>query len=278
MINTVNTKQQQLTNGYFIDGSGKELILIIGSCRSVPYLNYFSKWNEQNFNRFSIAFIDPFNWNYDLEDNRVNLEERINSLENDEIILSLLKSTTICIHEYYSNFGMFNFDKNAEKNIYQFGLNPEIDICIPNLNDRFIFFNDIIRFDSELRKKVMQDINVIGKLSEQTSGEIFYKGVQNLTKFFEVCKLSDIPEMVELFGSNFTKVRYFHNYNHVSKYFTLAIFEYINDKFLHLNLSKEFWEEISKQDMFGNSYTKLTEYDVKYYGFEWGEEIVPLSL
>lgn len=278
MINTVNTKMQQLTNGYFIDGSGKELILIIGSCRAVPYMNYFSKWNEQNGGRFSIAFIDPFNWNFDLNDNRINLEEKINSLETNEILLKLFKSTNICIHEHYSNFGMFNFDKHSEKNIYQFGLKPEIDICIPNFNDCFILSNDILKFDKAIRQKAEQDLNVIGKLSQSTEWDILTESQKGLQKFHKVCLFSDLPEMSYLFERKWLFKRFFHSYNHISKWFTLAIFELMNEKFLHLNFSKEFWEEISQEDMYANSYTKLTQLDIDYYGFDWGEEIAPLSL
>ena len=28
-----------------------------------------------------------------------------------------------------------------------------------------------------------------------------------------------------------------------------------------------------KEDMFANSFTPLTEYDIEWYGYEWGEEI-----
>lgn len=277
MINTVNTKSLQLAHGYFSIGSGNEIILIVGSCRSVPYAEYLHEWNKES-NRFTICFIDPFNWNYDLNDNRIDLHEKINSLETDERILNLLKNTKIIIHEYYSNFGMFNFEKSADKNIYQFGLAPEIDICIPNFNDNFILVNDILKFNQDLRKKVEQDLNVIGRVSKQTEWDIYQESHNGLEKFRNVCMLSDLPELLGIFTDQWDKFRFFHSYNHVSKYFTLAVFRLMNEKFLHLPITEEFWEEISQQDMFANSYTKLTDLDVKFYGFDWGEEIVPLNL
>ena len=221
MINTVNTKEQQLKNGYYSVGSGSELVLVIGSCRSVPYMNYFNKWNVQNNNRFTIFFIDPFNWHYDLQDNRVNIEEKINSLETDKAMLSLLKSAKYCIHEFYSNYGMFNFDKTENKNIYQFGLAPDVDICIPNWNNNFVLFGDIVSFDIDMRKKAISDYNVLGKLSEQTAKEIFAISKAGINKFYEVCNKSDMPEMKKIFEINYVYNRFFWTHNHVSKFFTM---------------------------------------------------------
>lgn len=275
-INTVNTKAQQLTNGYFKIGSGSEVILIIGSCRTVPYLNYLNIWNEQNGNRFTITFADPYNWCYDINDNRINLEEKINSLETDERLLDLFKSVKYFIHEYYVNFGLFNCDKNADKNIYQFGIKPEVDICIPNWNDCFVLVADIISFDSEVRKKVLADYNVLDKLSDQTIKELYIRSQNNIEKFYEVCMKSDVPEMKRHFQLNHIFNRFFWNSNHVSKDFTLAVFKFINEDYLHLELSESFWEEISEHDMYANNYTFLTDIDIQIYGYKWNEEVKSL--
>lgn len=276
-INTVNTKEQQLRQGYFKIGMGSEIILIIGSCRAVPYLNYLNLWNEQNGVRFTITFIDPFNFNYDDNDNRVDIEAKINSMEKDDFLLNLLSKTSIFIHEYYANFGMFNCDKKADKNIYQFGLKPGMDICIPNFNDNFILVGDIVKHDKTMRDLAIQDYNVIEKLSDQTYEAVYAISRQNVSKFLEVCKKSDIPEMGTYFVQNFTKKRFHWNSNHVSKHFTLFIFKFIMENTFGILLSKEFEEEISQHDMYANNYTPLTEYDMRAYGYEWKEFVVPLK-
>lgn len=279
MINTINTKAQQLANGYFSIGTGEETILVLGSCRSIPYMNYFSALNNEIGNPFTINFIDPFYFNWNQKDERVDYERAVSNCENDERLLSMLKSVDIFIHEYYNNAGMFNVIKDEyhnPKNIYQFGLNPKSDICIPNYNDRFILFGDIVTFDAEMRKKAMQDYNVVGALSDKTQKEIFEISQQNLNKFYEICWLSDVPETAGYFKNNFKKGRLFWTYNHVSKEFTYFIFVKLCEK-LGIELSEEFKKKIYNQpDMFANNYTFLTEYDVKWYGFEWGEEIKPL--
>lgn len=277
MINTVNTKNEQLSNGYFTVGSGEETILVLGSCRSIPYMNYFVALNNENGGRFTVNFTDPFYWNWSASGQRVDYEQALLECEKNHELVSMLGRVDIFIHEYYGNAGLFNCDKSAAKNIYQFGLNPKVDICIPNYNDRFVLFGDIVTFDIEMRKSAMQDMNVIGELSQQTQNIIFEISQQNLHKFYEICRLSDIPEMEEYFKDNFNRKRLFWTYNHVSKDFTYFIFVKMCNKFLGIDLSEGFMRNIYQMpDMFANNYTYLTEYDIKWYGFEWGEEIKQL--
>lgn len=276
MINTVNIKEQQLKNGFLTVGSGSEVMLIMGSCRVAPYVGYMDKWNSQNGNRFTIHTLDCFNWNWNINDERVDYLETLNGMETYLPLIEMLSKVDYFIHEWYANAGMFNCDKSGVKNIYQFGLTPKVDICIPSWNDVFVLVNDILNFDTEVRKKALQDINVIGRLSKLTEHEILGISQKNLQKFYDVCKKSDLPEMASYFCLYLPTQRFFHSYNHITKYFTLKVFELINDKFLHLPITKEYWNEISKHDMYANSYTKLTQLDIDHYGFDWGEEVVPL--
>lgn len=278
MIGTYAIKQQQLRNGFFQTGTGPFKILIQGSCRVAPLVDYFNQWNAQNGNQLTIYSIDPFNCNWNEKDERVDYEAALKKWETDQRMLGMLASCDCFIHEYYKHAGMFNVDKGEENNIYKYGMNAKIDICIPNFNDYFILVNDILAFDSEMRKKVLQDMNVLHKISDQTEKELFALSVKNLHKFFEVCLKSDIPEMQDHFQGYMQKIRFFHSYNHVSKFFTTFIFKRINENWLGLPVSNDFYHQIAKDDMFANSYTKLTKLDVKFYGFEWGEEIHPLAI
>lgn len=277
MIGTVEIKIDQLTNGTFKIGSGKEIILIMGSCRSVPYLNYLNEWNKES-NRFTIHYLDPHNWNWDLNNDIVDYHAEIEKQEQNKELLNILSSVDIFIHEYYKSYGMFNTIDDGEKNIYDFGLNPKIDICIPNFNDLFILFNDIVTFDSVINGKAKSDYKDSGKLSVHTIVDVLRVGQRNIEKFYSICDRSDIQEMKEYFKSNYQTTRLFWTSNHISKEFSLAIFRILNDKFLNLELSESFWNEISKEDIYANNYTYLTEYDKKYYCFEWNEELKSLSI
>lgn len=274
MINTVSIKSEQLTKGYFEIGSGKEKVLIMGSCRVAPYVEYLNEWNKVNGNRFTIYSLDPFNWCWNAKDERTDYDAALLRLETDKSLLTMLESVDIFIHEYYQNAGMFNVNKHENKNIYQFGMNPKQDICICNFNDYFILFKDIVSFDIDIRKRAIQDINVTGKLSEQIQKEIFDLGFRNLLKFYFVCTLSNMYEMEVYFRDNLIKKRLFHTYNHVNKNFTMAVFNLLDKKYLKLNLPENFYDD--KEDMFASNFTPLTEYDLKWWQFEWNEEVKPI--
>jgi hypothetical protein len=275
MINTYDIKKQQLEEGAFRVGGGKEAMLIMGSCRSVPYLNYMNEWNKTH-NRFTIYFIDPFNWNWDKKDNRVDYEEVLKRLESDKHILNILSNTKIFIHEYYKNFGMFNTRNDGDINIYEFGMKPEIDICIPNFNDHFIMVGDIYEFDTYLRSKIQIDMKMTGEISEETLQQMYVLSKSNIEKFYEVCRQSDVPEMEDYFRENFTKIRLFWTHNHIASGFTLFVLRTINDKFLKLDID---WNKIeSIEDMYANRYTFLTEYDMKFYNYTFKEEVKKFTI
>jgi len=263
MITTVSIKQQQLKTGYLKIGTGPDHVFIMGSCRVVNYVNYFAAMP-----RFTVYTLDPFNWNWNDKDERVDYMEAIGKQERNEDLLTMFKNCSIFIHEWYENAGMFNI-----KNIYSYGLKPEIDICIPNFNDLFILFKDIITFDTRLRAMAAQDFNVLGKLSEQTEGEILNIRGYNITKFYEVCGLSSMPEFGGYFMSLFTSNRFFWTYNHVSKLFTLSIFDIINRRWFDNKLTVDREHE----DIFANNYTRLTQYD-KLHGINWPEAAINLEL
>ena len=249
-------------------GTGSEGILIIGSCRAVPYLTYLKDWNEQNGNRFTIYFIDPFNWHWDLKNNRVDFDQAITMQESNKHLTGIcFPKCKIFIHEYYGNAGMFNTNKDAEKNIYQFGLNPEHDICLPNFNDVFILTREICQFDMECRKMAIQDYNVLGILSQATEMEIEKVREANLNKFYDICSKTSFPEFAQTFKNNYKSKRYFWTFNHVSKEFTQTLFVWICMK-LELNLDNY---KISQTDLYANNYAHLCEHDK---GYTWKNETI----
>jgi hypothetical protein len=274
MINTYNVKQAQLKYGSFKVGTGKEVILLIGSCRSVMYLNYLDKWNRENGNRFTIHHLDPFNWSFDANDKIIDLETRLKELETDENLLNIFKSTDIYLHEYYQHFGMFN-----SKVIKSFGLNPKLEVCIPNFNDLFILFNDLLTFDVELKTRAKEDLSKGTSLSQETQDIMKSKGEAAIEKFYEVCRLSDLPEMELYFKAVHKSIRLFWSYNHVSRDFNLQCFKLMNEKFLKLHLTADYWNEISNwPDMFAKPSTGLTQYDKDNYGFNWNEPLKELAV
>lgn len=273
MIDTICTKKDQLDHGSYRLGHGPEIMLLIGSCRAVPYLNYFDYLSHNN--RFTVHFIDPFNWHWDVQDNLIaDYEAKINSLECDPRLLDLFKSADWYVHEYYEHYGMFNSSKDQPKNIYQFGLNPKHDITIPNFRDKFILFQDVVRFNQEIREQALKQKPLSHELQEQ----IRLIGLNNVDKFWEICHKSDFPEMGSIFLDNWRKVRYFQTMNHVSNQFTMAIFRLLNDKHLHLDAPQNFWNKAMSEDLYRTPCTPVTQYDVDNYNLHWGCAIEQLQI
>lgn len=267
MINTIETKEQQLLNGFYQTGTGGERVLILGSCRSVPYITYLNDLNKSN--RFTIYFIDPMNWCWDMNGERVDYEAKLIEQETNQFLFDMLKSVNIFIHEHYVNAGMFNVSNYSNKNIYKFGLNPEINIELPNFNDIFILTREIVSFDMNIRKMAIQDYNVNGELSKFTLDKIDEVRQKNLSKFYDICSKTSFPEFAEVFANEYKVTRYFWTFNHVSKRYTQTLFRMMNEKYLKLGEIN-----LSEKDLYANNYSFLSEYDT---GYKWDEQIKPLK-
>lgn len=273
MIGTPETKAAQLTNGYYQSGSGPRKILILGCCRTMAYLNYLVRWNSQNGNPFTIYRIDPTDWNWDMNGNIVNLQQMLDSCRNDERIISVIRRADIFIHEWYSYYGMFNTDRSKPGNIYDYGLNPEMDICLPNFHDKFILLQEFINFDPEIRDVVKAD-----GVTPDVLRLVKTKGLKAVDDFVEICNLSSFPEFGTLFRDTWKSVRYFWTGNHVSKHFTLTLFDMMNERFLRLSMDGYYLNEISQEDQFEKPNTRVTKYDVEMHGLSWGSPIEELEV
>lgn len=257
MYNTVSIKEQYRQVFCCGNADSKEVVLILGSCRVVPYVNYL---NTVAGNRFQIRCADPINYCWDEHGNEQDFQAALKALETDDHFLTLLESVTIFIHEGLSSYGILNTLKDQPVNIYQFGLAPAIDINIPNFHDVFILFNDFIAIDTQWQKE---------KLNPLDQTEIFNGGNGNIDRFCHICEKSSFPEFRPWFRENYLKVRLFHSFNHVSSAFTLEMFRLMNEKFLKLNISPELWARIGEVDMFANNSTAVTELDQKWRPFEF---------
>lgn len=248
MITTINIKAK--LREVFQVGNGPKKILILGSCRTVAYVNYLNRYNQSHGEPFTIYVIEPNNYHWNEQEQEVNLEEELTKCETNERILSIIRSTDIFIHEFYQNFGMFNTEQGP-KNIYSFGMAPKMDILIPNLHDRFVLENDYVACGMTAPSDYVQ------------------RGEQAISEFCDVCRKSSFPEFADVFRDTWRRVRYCWRPNHVSAAFTLYIFKLMNDKFLHLDLDEAFWNGAGQEDLFKEPHTQVTENDRKAYGITW---------
>ncbi len=227
------------------DASRGFTALLVGSCRCVPYLNYLAG------TALHVYAIEPNNFHWDEEGNPVEILSVLTRLETDPRILQVIADSGIFIHEHYANFGMFNTAKDAAKNIYQFGMDPIMDIAIPNFHDHFILENDYAACGLECPDDYIR------------------RGENEIEKFCWVAEASSFPEFAEVFHYGWRRIRYFWRPNHVSAKFTMFIFTQMNKRFLHLPLPDEFYLDASQYDMYAEPHTEVTQRDREGYGITW---------
>lgn len=274
MIDTIQTQRAQLRDGFYRSGSGPLVILLLGSCRTLAYINYLDTWNQRSGNKLTIYRIDPTDYHWDLNGQLVDFSARIAACENDQRILDVLKQAEIYVHEYYAWYGMFNSSRDSEKNIFQYGLNPRLDICLPNFHDRFVLFNDQVQFNPDLRSEILR-----GGMTPEISSRMVDNGLAALDKFYDICHLSSFPEFEDHFKKRWTRQRFFWTGNHVSREFTLYLHRRLNDRFLQLPFDNGYWQAIDSLDIFAKPCTAVTQHDVDGFGINWpGCPIEPLKL
>lgn len=274
MKDTLTVKIQQVEKGFYSTGSGSESVLIEGSCRIIPYLNYLDYLNGDN--KFTINVINIVEFHFDKNGNRIDVESSTQRYESDPSVLQMIKGVKYFVHEPCVNFGMFNTVPMTAKNIYQFGMNPEFDIVLPAF-EPFILFQDYLNFDQEAKSKAKSDIASQGKLSPELQEVIVAKGNDSLGRFLKSCHITSFPEFADTFEKNWKLERWFWTNNHVSNRFTAELFRLMNDKAFMMDIPQQFWDRIKSEDMYSSNPVPLTQYDVDNYGIKWHEPIKAIS-
>lgn len=212
--------------------------MFVGSCRLLPFVNYFARLNRDN--RFTIVLIYV-----------VNFAQNYEQQETKPIPLDMIKRCRWFIKEHCVNYGMFNTDKDCEKSIYDFGMNPELDILVPSWNDHMVLENDWKAYGSPTPENYVS----IGQME--------------IERFCAICELSSFPEMAEHFRNNWKRTRFFWRPNHTSREFTLYLMRQMNDRMLHLDLTDEFWAGAATEDLFRDPHTTVTDKDRLGHGITW---------
>ena len=246
---------------------------MIGSCRGVPHLNHLNQWNMENGYPFLIYYIDPFDFNWDKDNNRVDGDAALAAAEWNPRILDIFERTTIFIHEHFSRYGMFNTDPSAETNIYGFGMAPKIDLCLPNFHDRFIMFKNILEFDKGLADQVRAD----GSIPTKAAGQLRAIGRDSIQAFLEMCAYTSFPEFAAHFRDNMRRHRMWWNHNHITVNFTVPLFRMVCER-LGIHPSEEFFRNLYNVDIFDSGErAPLTQPDIEAHGWAWREEIQTLK-
>lgn len=275
MFNTIDTKPPHFTKGFFSVGSGPTKVLIMGSCRVVPYLSYLHYLNADN--RFTLRLVNVVNFYFDESDKPVDPTKVLEPFESNPDLLEAIKSTDIFIHEHAENFGMLNTKRDCPKNIYQFGMNAKHDLAIPNWNDIHLLFQEYVEFDPEIRRQANFDMVHYGELTDSLRFAIKQRGLDRLEHFLAMCKLSSFPEFGEHFRKTWRNTRYFWTGAHISNEFSMDVFDRIANR-IELKTTDEFWDKVSREDLYAEPHSRITKMDVEAYGLKWPQPVEPLKL
>lgn len=275
-FDTLNTKPGHHENGHFCVGSGSEVVVILGSCRVLPYLNYLNILNSEN--RFSLVLINIVNFSFDQQDQPVDGREFTKRFENEGPLWYIVKQCKIFIHEHCENYGCFNTSRESEKNIYQFGMAPEIDISIPNFHNIFILFQELVDLDAAVHEWAKNDIAATGELSEELKAKVKEKGMARIQDFLEICAKTDLPEFGDVFQSTWQYCRYWWTGNHVSSAFTESVFGMMNSKYFKIEPPVEFLEWCKTYNPYSTPCSKITRYDREAFGIQWPQPTEELTV
>lgn len=266
--NAENTKPGHNPGLTFRIGSGPIKILILGSCRIMPYVNYIDFLNADN--RVTLDVINIVNFNWDADGNPVNRDEAVQQQESNPLLLERIRETQWFIHEHAEFYDFLNTDRKCKKNIYQYGMKPEIDISIPNWNAPFLF-QDFINCFPELRAEAASG------MTETLQRRIRNLGIANLGRFFFYCATSSVPEIFPVIAKTWMQKRYWWTANHITCLYSALVWRTMNEKFLKLPQVPGF-EELENADDFAATPTRITQYDREAYGLEWPQPTDELQL
>lgn len=270
-----NIKAIQREHGVFTIGSGPHSVMLLGSCRIVPYLNVFHRLNRDN--RFTLYMVNVVNFMFDLEGKSQNPLDIISRFENNQKVMDILKSCRWFIHEYLEHYGMFNSSKSSEKNIYQFGMKPEADVDVPNFHDLFVLFRDQLRYNPDLRTQAELDLQFYNRLSDDIQARMKENGLREIGKFLTTCGQTNVPEVGKEFEDTWKSVRYFWTSNHITNHYVALVMKWINRNHLHMDTDDNAWYDLIGEDIYRTPHTHLTQYDVDNFGLSWKESTVEIK-
>uniref|UniRef100_A0A6C0HZ42 Polysaccharide biosynthesis enzyme WcbI domain-containing protein n=1 Tax=viral metagenome TaxID=1070528 RepID=A0A6C0HZ42_9ZZZZ len=242
------------------DRKSDKNILLIGSCRITPFLNYIA--NDNYFDSYNILAVMVHN---------TQMKKISETLIENEAIKKDIYKTTIFIHEFCRNSDYFNIPKDKEKNIYQIKPIFDIDISLPNYQDPCIFTKDIIfyrnsiEFDKYIKNEMIFDE--------------FSKILQDLqhaekTKYYNVILKSELPELLEFVKNNIDNNRMAHTINHPSNFLFIKMYELILQKWFHREIPESVFNFNKKYEYLSSDgySTKLTYYDKECLNYNINEE------
>ena len=256
-IGAINEQKQIMV----VNNNSNQNILLIGSCRMTPFLNYLIHHDlfGVNYNYLCILVHIP---------QMKQLSEEI--IHNEHIKSQLFKST-ILIAEYMRNYNYFNTQRDSEKCIFRVYDSFSREIILPNWPDTCLYVKDIVHYknlQNEFKQFLNKEINI-----EQFGYILQTHRQKELQRHFSVLNKSKAPwhHLINYTLSNLNDHRLGYTLNHPTNLYFIEMYRLLIEHFfaqspyflpqsvIELNRQHDFLRSDSTD-------TKLTYYDRLCFG------------
>lgn len=228
----------------------KEDVLFVTSCRGLPHFNYLKVWNEMNGNPWRLTITLPYLWHHTPDNQPRDVKVSLAACRRNDRILGAIKRASIVIYEHHENYGMFNTALSCGETLWHLTRAVVLPIHLPGWNNHFILAKD--------------------RPVEPLNAELLaLHGHHELNTFVRNCERTSFGDFAGWFLRHWRSRRLFWTHNHPTNLYTLELFQRMNEKFLHLNLTADFWNAVRGMDLFQENHTEVTDMDVDAYGIAW---------
>jgi len=214
---TTNILRADYRRGNFSYGnpSADRKIVLIGSCRIVPLLNFFRVYNSLNGDTFQLKCYNPVEM-WDGPGHEIS--EGVNRILNGH----QMGHADYLICEHAQNCGVLNTVRTSEQNIYDsLGFTADVEIRLPNWNFIHIYDAETASYDKEGYGKLPHDER-IASLRERTAN--------SKELFLSHCRKCSFPEMEQWASDNWLTTRLGWTSNHPSYVIAQKLFDFIAEK------------------------------------------------
>lgn len=256
-ICAVNEQKQIMV----INNHSNENILLIGSCRITPFLNYMMHHHELFGNKYNYLCILVY---------MPQMQQLSEEIIYNEDIKSQISKSKILVAEYTKSYNYFNTHRDSEKCIFKLYDSFTHEIILPNWPDTCLYVKDIIHYKN-LRNEFIQLLNK--EINIQDLGYILqtYR-IKELEKHFSVINKAKAPwhHLIHCTNSLLNTHRLAYTLNHPANLYFCEMYRLLVEHFFtqHPFLPQSVIDVNNQCDFLRNDAvdTKLTYYDKLCFG------------
>lgn len=212
---TTNILRHCYERGDYSFGSenAPETVVLVGSCRVVPFLNFLRVCNMLSDRRFRVLCFDPVEmWKGPGHD--------VAGCVNDNLSRFRFGKVDYLVCEHLQHCGVLNTVRTSEENVFDsLGCVPVREIRLPNWNDIHIFDEETCIYYKEYAESSREN-----RVSTLRFATTLHKA-----KFLGRCALSSFPQLADWVDDNWLAIRLGWTSNHPSHALTWRMIGLVAD-------------------------------------------------